>query len=94
MALTLYTHFRFPIQKHTKLNTPNSVQSCKPCLRLKTLKIIPCSAAHIRLSQISEYPVPPGDTGPGKEEVNQWAAYYTQLLRHMSSDAPPRPTQC
>ena len=37
---------------------PNSGTGCRPCLRLTTLKTIPCLAAHICLEKMMEYPPP------------------------------------
>ena len=43
------------------VHTLRGFQSKKtPCLRLKTLKTIPCSAAHTSIGQIREYPPPLG----------------------------------
>ena len=44
------------VQKGTLFKTPNSENVSTPCLRLKTLKIIPCSAVHTSKSQIRKCP--------------------------------------
>ena len=46
------------VQKGTLFKTPNSENVSTPCLRLKPLKIIPCSAVHTRKSQIRKCPPP------------------------------------
>ena len=65
---------RNPIQD-TKL------RNCIPCLRLKTLKTIPCSAAHTHIGQIRECLTPPP---PGPRECTFLVGIYA-VVEHMQS---------